>query len=166
MLRKSDIELLKIDVSHACGAADVCKVNHHGCLDAMSEGLVRNVEARDCIFPIREGLHIQLSVVGRIISPKLYEGKRTKYFINIPDALAQKYKDEEWFEPVCKDHGHIIVKVSNRGKRYEKYVPRIFIHFLDSSLLKVFLEDLVDNRFLLAFYSSLLNLSILFESER
>lgn len=117
--KKIDLEEI---VARVCGPVDVCKANHHGYLDAMSEGFVRNIKARDYIFPIWDHEHLQPTIINRIISPELYEGKRTMYFTNIPGVLSEKYKDEDWFSSVCKDYGHIVVKVLDHGKQYKIYV--------------------------------------------
>ena len=117
--KKIDIEE---KVAEACGPVDVCKANHHGYLDAMSKGFIKNIKARDYIFPVWDHEHIQPSIVSRILSPELYKGKRTMYFTNVPAVLSEKYKNEDWFVSVCKDDGHVVVKALNHGEKYKIYI--------------------------------------------
>lgn len=109
-------------IGQACGPVDVCKANHHAYLDAMSEGFVRNIRARNYVIPVWDFEHIQPEIIRRILSPQLYIGERTIYPTNLPEALYEKYEKDDWMKAVCRQDGHIVVKVYNEGRHYKIYV--------------------------------------------
>lgn len=109
-------------VAKACGVVQVCKVNHHAYLDAMTEGFLRNIQAAAYIIPVWDYEHIQPSILERMSSKQLYTGNRTIYATHIPDTLRKAYANEPWLSTVCPQTGHIVVKVFDEGKQYKIYV--------------------------------------------
>lgn len=117
-----DLEIEK-KVATVCGEVDICKVNHHGYLDAMPEGFVRNIRAAHYIFPVWDYQHIQPSVIERVASPKLHDGKESRlYFTYIPPYLRDRCRLHEWNKQIAEENGHVIVKVLPKGDCYKIYI--------------------------------------------
>ncbi|MGI6573468.1 MAG: ComEC/Rec2 family competence protein [Fermentimonas sp.] len=110
-------------VAMVCGEVDICKVNHHGFHDAMPEGFVRNIRAAHYIFPVWDYQHVQASVIGRVTSLKLHNGKQSRlYFTYIPTCLREKCRSRVWGKQIAEENGHVIVKVLPQGDRYKIYI--------------------------------------------
>jgi hypothetical protein len=39
-----------------------------------------------------------------------------------PGVVKEAYKAEPWMDSVCKDFGHVVVKVFDEGKQFKVYV--------------------------------------------
>lgn len=123
-LLNKDGNLINIEeeVSKICGKVDVCKANHHGYKDAMVEGFLRNINAFVYIIPVWDFEHIQPSVINRVANSSSYENRTKVFPTNFPSELRYKYNNENWFESICKEDGHVVVKVLNNGKKFKIYV--------------------------------------------
>ena len=106
----------------ACGEVDVCKANHHAWKDAMSEGFIRNVRAKQYIIPVWEDEHIQPSILERMLDKSLYQSPRLIFPTYMPAHLRGLYASRKWMPSVCPENGHIVVKVSEGGGTYTIYV--------------------------------------------
>lgn len=113
---------LEEKIAEACGPVDVCKVNHHAYRDAMTEGFIRQIQARHYIIPVWDYEHIQPSVMSRMASKQLYDGERMIFPTAFPISLQQKYASADWMPSVCPETGHIVIKVSKGGNHYTIYV--------------------------------------------
>lgn len=109
-------------VGVACGEVDVCKVNHHGYKDAMSKGFLDNVKARQYVMAVWDWQHTQPSIMGRIKETRTHADEPLVFTNNVPDTLMQAYAAEPWMENMCRDFGHIVVRVSEGGKSYRIFV--------------------------------------------
>jgi hypothetical protein len=110
------------EVGKACGPVNVCKVNHHSFIDSMSEGFVRNVKARAYIIPVWDYLHIQPSTMTNMTNRSLYPESRGIFPTNIPNVVREEYKNEPWMGSVCPVQGHIVIKVTEDGRKYRIYI--------------------------------------------
>ncbi|MGM9760810.1 MAG: ComEC/Rec2 family competence protein [Parabacteroides sp.] len=109
-------------VAKACGPVDVCKANHHAYKDAMTEGFVRSVQARQFIIPVWDYEHIQPDVIQRIVSLTPAADDPIIFPTCLPQTLQRQYADEPWMKTVAPVSGHVVVKVFDKGKRYQIYV--------------------------------------------
>lgn len=108
-------------VASICGPVDVCKVNHHGYIDAMTSGFIDNIQAQNYIIPVWDREHIQPSVMRRMLSFGQQKSINI-YPTDFPPVLREKYKNQEWIKSVCKNEGHVVVKVYDSGRQYKIYV--------------------------------------------
>ncbi|MFP3090496.1 MBL fold metallo-hydrolase [Treponema sp. TIM-1] len=109
-------------IAEACGPVQVCKANHHAYLDTMSEEFVGIIRARAYIIPVWDYLHIQPSTMTNMASRRLYPGERTIFPTAFPDVVREAYKDEPWMSSICKDTGHVVVKVFDHGRQFRVYI--------------------------------------------
>lgn len=109
-------------VAKTCGEVDVCKANHHAYKDAMSEGFVKNIKATNYIIPVWDYEHIQPSIISRMASRDLYEGDRMVFATNVPSTLRKAYSSEPWYPTLCKEDGHVVVKVYDKGRKYKIFI--------------------------------------------
>lgn len=109
-------------VAEVCGPVDVCKANHHAYSDAMSEGFIRNIQARNYIIPVWDYEHIQPTIMKRMLSQDLYSGERLIFPTNMPSTLQKTYEKENWMNSACSETGHVIVKVFDKGSKYKIYI--------------------------------------------
>lgn len=114
-----DVETL---VGKACGEVDVCKANHHAWTDAMSEGFIRNIRAKQYVIPVWEDEHIQPVVMERMLDKNLYSSERMIFPTNLPEHLRELYANRKWMAQVCPEDGHVVIKVFDKGKKYAVYI--------------------------------------------
>ncbi|MDR0731587.1 MAG: MBL fold metallo-hydrolase [Treponema sp.] len=110
------------EIAKICGPVQVCKANHHSFLDTMTEEFIRNIRARVYIIPVWDYLHIQPSTMTNMASRSLYPDERMIFPTAFPDAVREAYKHEPWLASVCKDFGHVVVKVFDEGRQFRVYV--------------------------------------------
>ena len=113
---------LEEKVAEACGPVDVCKANHHAYKDAMSDGFVWNIQARNYVISTWDYEHTQPEIFSRMVSEDLYAGKRNVFSTYIPEFMRKAYADEEWMRSVCPENGHVVVKVYDKGRKYKIYI--------------------------------------------
>jgi hypothetical protein len=113
---------LEGEIAKACGPVQVCKANHHAYLDTMSEEFLRIIRARAYIIPVWDYLHIQPSVMTNMASRRLYPEERMIFPTAFPGVVREAYQHEAWMDSVCKETGHVVVKVFDRGRQYRIYV--------------------------------------------
>ncbi|MDR1902004.1 MAG: MBL fold metallo-hydrolase [Treponema sp.] len=110
------------EIAKICGPAHVCKANHHSYLDTMTEEFISNIRAQAYIIPVWDYLHIQPSTMTNMASRRLYPGERMIFPTAFPDVIKEAYKDEPWMTSVCKDYGHVVVKVFDQGRQFKIYI--------------------------------------------
>lgn len=109
-------------VAAACGEVDVCKTNHHGYLDSMTKGFLDNIRARQYVMAVWDWQHTQPSVLSRIVETRTHDAEPLIFYGNIPDTLQRAYGAEPWFQNICPEYGHIVVRVSDGGNTYQIFV--------------------------------------------
>lgn len=109
-------------VAQVCGPVDVCKANHHGYKDAMTDGVVRNMQADAYVVSVWDFEHIQPDVIERMTDERHHSDKSRVYFSRFPEVLRDKYNNEEWMRRIAEKDGHVVIKVLADGIRYKVYV--------------------------------------------
>jgi beta-lactamase superfamily II metal-dependent hydrolase len=109
-------------IARLCGPVDICKANHHGYLDAMTEGFVREIQASAYILPVWDYYHINDVTMARMASQDLYPGERKIFATDIQEAVLKDFANASWMKTLAPESGHIVVKVANHGKEYWIYV--------------------------------------------
>jgi hypothetical protein len=107
-------------VAKAAGPVSVSAVNHHGYFDATGPDFVRHMRSRIYILQTWHASHPALSVLDRLYSPILYSGDRYVLATGLVSAAA--LADDRFSSRMLSQQGHIVVRVSEGGKRYEVLV--------------------------------------------
>jgi hypothetical protein len=55
-------------------------------------------------------------------SRRLYPEDRMIFPTEFPGVVREAYKNEPWTASVCKDTGHIVVKVFGHGRQFNIYI--------------------------------------------
>ena len=117
-------ETVNVDeqVGKACGSVDVCKANHHAYKDAMTEGFLRHIQARQFVIPVWDYEHIQPKIIQRMAACSA-DAKDPKVFpTEMPKHLKEYYAKEPWMQSVAPVAGHVVIKVFDEGRQYQIYV--------------------------------------------
>ncbi len=113
---------IEAKVGEICGEVDIAKCNHHAYLDAMHPDFLRNVKAKAYIDCVWDQYHTQEKIISRILSQDIYEGERMFYSQYIVEKARKEHADKEWYKTgVCPYDGHIVVKVYDKGRKYNIY---------------------------------------------
>lgn len=112
---------IEASVAKSCGTVDVCKVNHHGYIETMTSGFIKNIQANHYIACVWDYQHIQPEVISRMsqennrgVYPKIFFTYFSEYFRN-------QYEKKPWINQIAAS-GHVIVKVFDNGAKYKIYV--------------------------------------------
>ena len=108
-------------IGRLCGPVSVAKCNHHSCIDAMSEGFVRAVQAKAWISNVWALSHISDPAMPNMTSRELYGGDRRFFATLVPEECRRREKGKPWWRDVAAD-GHVVVKVAPGGASWKVYV--------------------------------------------
>lgn len=108
-------------VGEVLGSVEVCEVNHHAYIDAMSDYFISCVQPQVFIMQVWDVLHLNLVTLGAMSSKGLYPGERDIFATNVHE-LARQYLGEANMSRVTGSDGHIVIKVEPEGHRYYVYV--------------------------------------------
>ena len=113
-------------VGRLAGRVSVCKTNHHGCSDAMSEDFVRAVRAENYISCIWCPGQVTAATVSRMMSREIHKEKLSNFIPNLyPSSRKRKFEKEGRFgdiPDVTKFGVHVVVKVAPGGETYKIYL--------------------------------------------
>ncbi len=104
------------DVARAIGATDVHVVNHHGSLEVENPFWLATLRSRVMIVPAWSATHPSPDVLKRMLSERIYPGRRDIFVTLFRDAT--KAATGPRAAQVASDHGHIVVRVEPDGARY------------------------------------------------
>lgn len=113
---------LESEIAEICGPVDVCKANHHAYKDAMSQGFIKHIKASSYIIPVWDYEHIQPVIMERMASTNLNSNNINIFPTRFPNHLKEKYANEKWINSVCQEDGHIVIKVYEKGEKYNIYI--------------------------------------------
>lgn len=109
-------------VGQRVGPVSVCKMNHHGCSDAMSIDFVSSVRAQayvSCMWCPRQA---HPEALKRIYKAGSYDGMRPFIVPNLVTDIQHKKAGPETFELSASGASHVVVKVFPGGDRYRIYL--------------------------------------------
>jgi len=114
------------EVGRRVGPVTVCKTNHHGCGDAMSEGFVRAVRAKAYVSCVWSHWHVCKETMERMASRELHPDFDPLIVPNfMPTNCAEKFRGMPFMRNVPKethDGVHVVVKVAPGGEMYRVYL--------------------------------------------
>lgn len=109
-------------IGERVGTVSLCKMNHHGCRDAMCEAFVKAVRSQvyvSCMWCPTQAHH---EVLGRIHRIGAHDGSEP---LILPGLVGEFQKQGEtkygYFLPPCGAY-HIVIKVFPGGDRYRVYL--------------------------------------------
>ncbi len=113
-------------VGRLAGPVTVCKMNHHGYIDAMSEGFVRAVRAKAYISCIWSPGQVNSRTMERMASREIHQGFDPIIIPNLtPKSRVLKYAESPFFKNIPSETQggvHVVVKVAPGGDTW-----RIFL---------------------------------------
>lgn len=118
---EGDANSLEAQVAPVIGPVDVATFNHHGNRDSQSPVYIRTLRPRVWVQQSWSSDHPGDDVLRRVASEGLYPGERDLFTTDmleanrlvIGDRVDRQYRSQ---------HGHIVIRVFNRGTQYMVYV--------------------------------------------
>jgi beta-lactamase superfamily II metal-dependent hydrolase len=108
---------IETPVGQVVGPVEVCEVNHHAYVDAMTDSFIASVQPQVFVVQVWNTTHLSLNVLQSMISRNLYPGDRNIFMTFIPEVTRQ-YLGEENMKNVSGSAGHIVIKVAPGGKQF------------------------------------------------
>jgi len=117
--KRVDYEAL---VGRRVGPVSLCKMNHHGCSDAMNEGFVKAVRAQAYVSCMWCPWQAHPKTLERLSDIGSYDGKRPFVVPNLVTDIQTTAKNRESYELDASGASHVVVKVLPGGERYRIYL--------------------------------------------
>lgn len=111
---------IEYPIGLATGPVHVCKANHHAHHDAMSTAFLKAVRPRVHIIHAWAPSHPANSVIGRMMSERIYPGPRDVFSTNTMEET--KIVIGTAIENMKSQQGHIVVRVEPNGEAFKVYV--------------------------------------------
>jgi len=103
-------------ISRIVGQVDVQVVNHHGYKDSQTETFIKNLQPQVFILPAWASVHPDSDVLNRMLSEKLYPGKRDIFITSLLKESA--IANQESLSKLKSTEGHVLVRVEAGGKKF------------------------------------------------
>jgi len=116
---KVDYETL---VGQRVGPVSLCKMNHHGCNNAMNEGFVKAVRAQAYVACMWCQWQAHPQILERLCKIGSYDGKRPFVVPNLVTDIQTKARNRETYGLDTSGASHVVVKVLPGGDRYLVYL--------------------------------------------
>jgi len=107
-------------VAKVAGPVNVSALDHHGYYDATCPAFVRAMRSRVYIMQTWHASHPALSVLNELYSPILSPGAHDVFATGLLPAAS--VADSRLSSKMLSQHGHVVVRVSAGGARYEVIV--------------------------------------------
>ena len=106
------------------GQVTLCKMNHHGCSNAMSEAFVRAVRAQAYVSCIWCPGQVHETTLTRMASPEIHPGCAPLILPNLmPQCQIDRYQGRDFMKNIAtKGPSHVVVKVLPGGSDYRIYL--------------------------------------------
>lgn len=121
----SDVDYEEV-VGRLAGPVTVCKANHHGFGDAMSEGFVRAVSAQTYVSCIWSPGQVAGKTLSRMASREINSGHAPIVVPNLyPAGCWKRHEGRDFTKSVpqeTRDGVHVVVKVAPGGETYRVYL--------------------------------------------
>lgn len=109
-------------VGERVGNVSVCKMNHHGCSDAMSEGFVKAVRAQTYVASMWCPRQAHATTLQRLTQVGSFDGGVPQL---VPNLVCDYHKENEakfGYKVPPKGAYHVVVKVQSGGAAYKVYL--------------------------------------------
>ena len=106
------------------GPVTLCKMNHHGCSNAMSEAFVRAVRAQAYVSCIWCPGQVDETTLARMASREIHTGFDPLILPNLmPKCQTERYQGRAFMKNIAtKGPAHVVVKVMPGGDAYRVYL--------------------------------------------
>ncbi len=129
-------------VGRLAGPVTVCKTNHHGFWDSMSEGFVRAVRAKAYVSCVWSPGHVNSKTLERMVSRDIHKDFDPVIVPNLlPKSRVVKYADRPFMKNIpeeVRNGVHVAVKVASGGSECSIYL----MDARDESMSVLFKRDL------------------------
>jgi len=109
---------IETPVGKSVGPVEVCEVNHHAYIDAMTDSFISSVRPQVFVIQVWDIYHLSYNVLKSLLSQGLYPGKRDIFPTNIPEA-TQVYMGETNLKTLAGRGGHVVIKVAPGGSQFK-----------------------------------------------
>ena len=109
-------------VGERIGPLSVCKMNHHGCNNAMRDGFVNAVKAQTYISCMWSPGQAFPDALDRMWRAGTHDGARPLLLPQLVGALQKGGEEKFGYKVPPKGVYHVIVKVFPGGERYRTYL--------------------------------------------
>ncbi|HEY0945017.1 MAG TPA: MBL fold metallo-hydrolase [Opitutaceae bacterium] len=106
--------------ARSAGPVEVAVANHHAYFDAVGADSVRALQPRVWVVPAWHITHLNIAVLERMLSERLYPGDRDIFVTDLLPATA--LLDERFIRQVKSLSGHIVVRVSPGGGEFRVFI--------------------------------------------
>lgn len=120
--RDGDVVDYEALVGQRVGPVSVCKMNHHGCSDAMSAGFVRAVRAQAYVSCMWSPNQAHPAVLKRLYEVGSYDGRRPFLVPGLVTDAQLCARTPSDYELSASGASHVVVKVLPGGDRYRIYL--------------------------------------------
>ena len=114
------------EVGRRVGPVTLCKMNHHGCGDAMGEGFVGAVRAKIYVSCVWSHWHVRESTMKRLVSRKFHPDFDPIVIPNfMPGNRAREYAGRPFMRNIpaeTRNGVHVVVKVMPGGDDWKIYL--------------------------------------------
>jgi beta-lactamase superfamily II metal-dependent hydrolase len=115
-----DWQSVETAVARVIGPTDVHVVNHHGSIDPESAFFLSTLRSAVMILPAWSVTHPSQDALKRMLTTRLYPGPHDVFVTTLREptkaSIGARVKE------LKADHGHIVVRVSSGGDRYQVFV--------------------------------------------
>jgi len=111
---------IETPASRVTGPVEVAVANHHGYFDAVGAESVRALQPLVWVVPAWHITHLNMGVLERMLSERLYPGPREVLATDLLPATA--LLNQRFMAKVKSTSGHIIIRVAPGGKEFRVYI--------------------------------------------
>ena len=109
-------------VGERVGPVNVCKMNHHGCDNAMHDGFVKAVRAQTYVAPMWCPWQACPEVLARLVRFGSFDGSDPLLLLNSVGRFQKDGEAEGGYELAPLGQYHVVIKVFPGGERYRAYL--------------------------------------------
>lgn len=111
---------IETPASRAAGPVEVAVAGHHGYFDAVGPDSVRALQPLVWVVPVWHVSHLNIGVLERMLSDRLYPGPREVLATNLLPATA--LINQRFMSKVKSTSGHIVIRVAPGGNEFRVFI--------------------------------------------
>jgi beta-lactamase superfamily II metal-dependent hydrolase len=108
---------IETPVGRSVGPVEVCEVNHHAWIDAMSDSFLSSVRPQVFVAQVWNVRHLSLNVIQSMFSQGIYPGKRDIFPTFLPEITKAYLGDD--INRMTGKGGHVVIKVIPGGSQFK-----------------------------------------------
>lgn len=111
---------IETPTSRAAGPVEVAVAGHHGYFDAVGPDSVRALQPLVWVVPVWHVSHLNIGVLERMLSDRLYPGSREVLATDLLPATA--LINQRFMSKVKSTSGHIVIRVAPGGNEFRVFI--------------------------------------------